>query len=98
MTVTVKVSNHKALNLLKDLENLGLIHLQYSAESVDENNTDFVQESTPSYNWLRGSCKNHSGSVDEFLAHSHKEKEHEMAIEKRLQEESAHFANKELSS
>jgi len=98
MMITIELLNQKTLNLLKDLENLGLIQLQPSIGSTNKNNYDFVQENTPSYNWLRGCCKNHGGSVEEFLTRSHRDKEHELAIEKRHQEESAYFANEKLSS
>lgn len=96
MTVTVDVINHKTLNLLKNLESLGLIHvkspiLQELAEEVHEN--------PPSYYKLMGVHKNlHNGSVEDFLADCRADKEQEFAIEKRQSEESERFAKARLSS
>ncbi|MDR1786942.1 MAG: hypothetical protein LBR16_00610 [Treponema sp.] len=45
---------------------------------------------------LRGCCKDSPGTVDEFLAECHADKERELAIERRQAEESARYA--ELSS
>jgi hypothetical protein len=41
---------------------------------------------------LRGFCKDSPGTVDEFLAECHTEKERELAIEKRQAEESTRYA------
>ena len=97
MTVTVEIVNHGTLNLLKDLENLGLIHVQ---PSVPHNAEKTAEESPPPYQWLRGCCKNvPGGSVEDFLARSREDKEHELAIEKRQEEERARRrANATLSS
>ena len=96
MTVTVEVINQKTLNLLNDLENLGLIHVK---PSVSQNAVETVEETPPPYQWLRGI---HAGipeaSVDNFLARCREDKEHELAIEKRQEEERARRANEKLSS
>jgi hypothetical protein len=43
--------------------------------------------------WLRGCCKNQpGGSVDDFLTHCRSDKEQELAIEKRQEEERSHHA------
>jgi hypothetical protein len=43
--------------------------------------------------WLRGCCKNQpGGSVDDFLTHCHSDKEREIAIEKRQEEERSRHA------
>ena len=97
MTVTVEVINNGTLNLLKELENLGLIHVQPSAP---QNTTETVQEDPPPYQRLRGIHKNITGgnSVENFLACCREDKEREFAIEKRQQEERSHFAKAKLSS
>jgi hypothetical protein len=41
---------------------------------------------------LRGCCKDSPGTVDEFLAGCHADKERELAIEKRQAEEGARYA------
>ena len=97
MTVTVEIMNHGTLNLLKDLENLGLIHVQPSA-SPDTEKT--VQEDVPPYQWLRGIHAGIPGaSVEDFFARCREDKEYELAIEKRQEEERARRrANAKLSS
>ena len=96
MTVSVEVINHGTLNLLKELENLGLIHLQppdaqYTAEAVHEN--------PPPYQKLRGIHKNIPGaSVENFLEDCRKDKEREFEIERRQEEERARLAKAKLSS
>jgi len=96
MTVTVEVMNHGTLNLLKELENLGLIHLKPSAQ---QNTAESTQENPPPYQRLRGIHKNiPGGSVEDFLARCREDKEHELAIEKRQEEERARLAKSKLSS
>jgi len=47
-----------------------------------------VQEEKPSYHWLRGCHKGIPGaSVEDFLARSRADKEHELEIERRQEEE-----------
>jgi hypothetical protein len=96
MTVTVEVINRKTLNLLNDLESMGLIHIQ---PSVPQNAVETAGEAPPPYQWLRGI---HAGipeaSVDNFLARCREDKEYELAIEKRQEEEHARYANTALSS
>ena len=95
MTVTVEVINHKTLNLLKDLENLGLIHVQ---PSIPQNTARTSQEDPPYYR-LRGVHKNiKRGSIDEFHERSREDKEYELALEKRQEEERANLAKTKLSS
>ena len=85
MTVTIEVKSQGTLNLLQDMEGLGLIHI-YAPSSLD--NTKTVPGDSNSYSWLRGCCKNlPGGSVDEFLANCRADKERELAIEKRQEEE-----------
>jgi hypothetical protein len=60
------------------------------------NSTALVSEASlreaPS-RWLRGCCKNlPGGSVDDFLAHCRSDKEQELAVEKRQEEERARRA------
>jgi hypothetical protein len=97
MTVTVEIKKQGTLNLLQDLENLGLIHVQPSAP---QDTSETVEEAPPPYQWLRGCCKSKSGdSVENFLARCREDKEHELAIEKRQEEERARRrANAKLSS
>jgi len=97
MTVSVEIMNNGTLNLLKDLENLGLIHVQ---PSVPQNTETTAQETPPPYQWLRGCCKNKpEGSVENFLMRCREDKEHELVIEKRQEEERARRrANAKLSS
>jgi hypothetical protein len=48
----------------------------------------FTPAVTSTNRWLRGCCKNQpGGSVDDFLTHCHSDKERELAIEKRQEEE-----------
>jgi len=95
MTVTVELKNNNTLNLLKELENLGLIHVQPPVSQ----NAEAVHEDPPPYQWLRGCCKNtKGGSVDDFLADCRKDKEHEFEIERRQDEERARLAKAKLSS
>jgi hypothetical protein len=80
MTVTVELKNRRTLDLLKAIEGVGLIRVN-SPEKPD-------QEETPPYHWMQGCCKGiPGGSVDDFLARSSADKEHELEIEKREQEE-----------
>jgi len=97
MTVTVEIVNHGTLNLLKDLENMGLIHVQ---PSIPQNTEKTSQEDKCSFQQLRGIHKGiPGGSVEDFLARSREDKEHELAIEKRQEEERARRrANATLSS
>ena len=88
--------NPGSLNLLNAMENIGLIHVR---PSVPQNTGETVHEEEPPYQWLRGCCKNKpEGSVDNFLARCREDKERELAIEKRQEEERARLANAKLSS
>jgi len=85
MTVTVEVKNQRTFDLLRAIEGLGLIHVN-SVEKTD-------QKEKPSYHWLRGCHKNIPGaSVEDFLARSRADKEHELEIERRQEEERARRA------
>jgi len=96
MTVTVEVINKKTLNLLNDLESMGLIHVQ---PSVPQNTVETVEEAPPPYQWLRGIHAGIPGaSVEDFFARCREDKEHELAIEKRREEERVLYANTALSS
>jgi len=91
MTVNVEVKNRKALDLLKAIEGVGLIHVN---SSVTPQITEMeVHEKTPPYRWLRGCHKGlHNGTVEDFLADCRKDKEHELEIERRQEEERARCA------
>jgi len=96
MTVTVEVKKHGSLNLLRAMENLGLIHLQ---PSPLQNSMETVNEVQPPYYELRGIHKNlPCGSIDNFLARSQKDKEQEFEIEKRREEERSRLAKEKISS
>jgi len=98
MTVTVEIVNHGTLNLLKDMEKMGLIHVRSSVSQETEKTAQ--KEEPPPYQWLRGCCKNKpEGSVENFLARCREDKEYELAIEKRQEEERARrHANAKPSS
>ena len=90
MTVTVEVINKGSINLLKEMENLGLINLRTSVSQISEKTS---QENKASYLSFRGCSKNQpGGSVDDFFARCREDKEHELAIEKRQEEEREHLA------
>ena len=75
MTVTIEVINKGTLNLMRDMEGLGLIHMQPPASRVTEKTA--FEDNRPN-RWLRGCCKNLPGnSVDEFLANCRADKERE---------------------
>ena len=95
MTVTVEIMKQETLNLFEALENMGLIHIQPPVSQSAET----VHEDPPPYQWLRGCCKNiKGGSVEEFLADCHADKEREFEIERRQEEERERFAKAKLSS
>jgi hypothetical protein len=86
MTVTVEVKNQRTFDLLRAIEGLGLIHVNSPIPEQTAEKTD--QEEIPPYHWMRGCCKNiPGGSVEDFLARSRADKEHELEIEKRQEEE-----------
>ena len=90
MTLTVEVINKGSLNLLKEMENMGLINLRPSV-SVDSEKAS--HENRASYLSFRGCSKNMScSSVDNFLARCREDKEHELAIEKRQEGERERLA------
>jgi hypothetical protein len=78
MTVTIKVLNKGTFNLLRNMENLGLIHMQNSMQSDTENTT--LQDKRHN-RWLQGCCKNlPGGSVEDFLAACRIDKQRELAM------------------
>ena len=90
MTVTVEVLNKGSLNLLREMENLGLINLHTSVSRISEK---ISRNDQSPYRWLRGCCKSiPGGSVEDFLARCREDKEHELAIEKREEEERERLA------
>lgn len=90
MTVTVDVTNQKALNLLKTIEGVKLIHVSSSKQSQT---AEEAAEKTPPYHWMRGCHKGlHNGTVEDFLADCRTDKEHELEIERRQEEERARLA------
>ncbi len=98
MTVTVEVKNKKTLNLLNDLENLGLIHLQ---PPVPQNPEKTAEEDKRSFadRYYGIHAGLHKGTVEDFLADCRADKEREFAIEKRQDEERARrLANATLPS
>jgi len=96
MTVTIDIINYKSLNLLKEMENLGLIQMRFSSL---QNDAETVKENTLPYNWLRGCCKNlPGGSVENFLSNSREEKERELVIDKCREKERTNRANTKFPS
>jgi len=97
MTVTVEVMNQKTLNVLDALESVGLIHVKHP---VPQDVPKTTEKASP-YQWLRGCCENKPGaSVEDFLARCREDKEYELAIEKRQEEERARarLAKEKVSS
>jgi len=90
ITVTVEVKNQRTLDLLKAIEGLGLIHVNSPVPS--QTTETAVHEEPPPYHWLRGIHKGMGGSVENFLAGCRADKEHELEIEKRQEEEHARYA------
>jgi hypothetical protein len=97
MTVNLEIMKPGTVNLLRDLEKLGLIHVQ---PSVSRNTGETAEEDKHSFQRFQGIHAGlHGGSVEEFLAGCREDKEHELAIEKRQEEERARRrADAELSS
>jgi hypothetical protein len=90
MTVTVDVINRETLNLLRNMESLGLIHVR---PSVPESAVNTATDKNRPARWLRGFCKNNpGGTVKDFLANCRADKERELALEKRQEEERIHDA------
>lgn len=80
MTVTIKVTNQDTLNLLHNMENLGLIYMQHPVSRETEKT---AEDEKYTYRKLRGIHKNLPGaSVDEFLVRCYADKERELALEK----------------
>ena len=72
---------------------------QDAETTVQENPPPYAGEDKRSFRWLRGCCENiPGGSVEDFLARCREDKEHELAIEKRQEEERARLAKAKLSS
>jgi len=88
MTVTLEVKNQKTLNLLNDLESLGLIHVQPPAtqnaeKTAVKDKRSFVEKYRGIHAGIPGA------SVEDFLADCRADKEREFALEKRRDEENA---------
>jgi len=91
MTVTVEVINQKTFDLLKVIEGLGLIHVNSPIPPQTEEMA--VHEEPPPYLRLMGCHKGlHNGTVEDFLADCRADKEHELEIERRQEEERARLA------
>jgi hypothetical protein len=91
MTVTVEVKNQRTFDLLKVIEDLGLIHVNTPVPPQTAEKT--AQEETPANPWMRGCHKGlHKGTVEDFLADCRADREHELEIERRQQEERARYA------
>jgi hypothetical protein len=72
---------------------------QVSADTAAEASPPYAEEDKNSYQWMRGIHAGIPGaSVEDFLARCREDKEHELAIEKRQEEERARRANENLSS
>ena len=98
MLVTIEVINKGTLNLLQSLEGMGLIHMK-TPVSQDTGKPDQEDEKYSSFLQLQGIHKNIKGaSVEEFLTRCREDKEYELAIEKREQEERVRRASKKLST
>ena len=97
MTVTVEVIEKKSLNLLDAMENMGLIHV---LPSVPQETDKPAREGKSFVERMRGIHAGIPGaSVEDFLADCREDKEHELAIEKRQEEEcERRRAEAELSS
>ena len=81
MTITIELIKPETLNLLRDMESLGLIHVK---DSVSNDSKETSKGNKYAYKKLRGIHKNLPGaSVDEFLKRCHADKERELSIEKR---------------
>jgi len=89
MTVTVEVINPKTFDLLRAIEGLGLIHVNPPVPPQTEEMA--VHEKPPPYRWLRG-CSKGGRTVEDFLAECRADKEHELEIERRQEEERARLA------
>jgi len=86
MIVTVEVKNQKTFDLLRAIEGLGLINV--NSPVPPQTAEKAVQGEEPSYYKLMGCHKNiPGGSVEDFLVRSRADKEHELEIEKRQEEE-----------
>jgi len=70
------------------------------AASVQQNSPKTTEEDKNSFRWMRGIHAGlHKGTVEDFLADCRADKERELAIEKRQEEERARLrANATLSS
>ena len=96
MILTVEVKEQAAIKLLDNLESLGILHVK---PAVSQNTEKAADEDSKSFQWLRGCCENVAGgSVEDFLARCREDKEYELAIEKRQEEERARLANAKISS
>ena len=80
MTVTIEVIKQGTINLLKDMESLGLIHIQ---SAVAQDTAKTAAESGRSWRDLYGCCEGQPGTVEDFLADCRADKERELAIEER---------------
>jgi len=90
MTVNVEVKNPKTLDLLKAIEGVGLIHVN---SPIPPQKAEKTAQEIPSYHKWRGCHKNIPGaSVEDFLARCREDKEHELEIERRQEEERARRA------
>jgi hypothetical protein len=91
MTLIVEVKNQKTFDLLRAIEGLGLIHVNSPLPPQTAEKTE--QREKHAYHWLRGIHKNIPGaSVEDFLARCRADKEHELEIERRQEEERARRA------
>jgi len=91
MTVTVEVKNQGTFDLLKAIEGLGLIHVNSPVQPQASEMA--VHEEPPPYLRLMGCHKGlHKSTVEDFLADCRMDKEHELEIERRHEEERARHA------
>jgi hypothetical protein len=82
MTLTIEVVNNKAVNLLRDMEGLDLIHLVPPVETAVPQEKDAEKWVNP----LRGRAKALGASLtlDRFMEMQREDLEHENEIDHRL--------------
>ena len=97
MLVTIEVINKDTLNLLQNLEGMGLIHV-HTPISQDTGKNARKEAKYSSFLHLQGIHKNMPGaSVEKFLQGCREDKEFELAVEKRQQEEHTRLDSAKLS-
>ena len=88
MIVTVDVKNQVTLNLLRNLESLGLIHMKPPVQ--EDAATSAEPES--SWRWMIGCCQDSGDTLEAYFERKRRDKEEELAQEQRQAEERARYA------